>query len=60
MPISDFRKKKLLYVFNVFFGKFLFNYWCDGVNCLNLKMFVKKIVCYKSEASSKLEPKALV
>lgn len=24
MPISDFRKKKLLYVFNVFFGKFNF------------------------------------
>lgn len=24
MPISDFRKKKLLYVFNVFFGKIVF------------------------------------
>lgn len=35
MPISDFRKKKLLYVFNVFFGKIVLWYGIEKCNFFN-------------------------
>jgi len=40
MSISDFRKKKLLFLFNVFFGEYLSEWWMakdcsttDRTNC---------------------------
>lgn len=56
MPISDFRKKKLLYVFNVFFGKFFIrSNWARCV-CVFFVAFVIlcseiRALCYNENVS---------